>query len=190
MLNVGGNSKTIALPPQYAGFEHVLLDIDPQGAPDIVCDARELGQLQSKQFDAVYCSHNLEHYYAHEVEKVLAGFVHVLKPQGFAQIQVPDIPQVMRVAIQKELDIEDVLYHSDAGPIRVLDVLYGHASEIEESGQDFYAHKTGFSARSLYKALLAAGFSNAYCSIGHLEINAVAFLQPPDDVNRKLFHIR
>jgi len=190
VLNVGGNSKTIALPSQYAGFEHVLLDIDPQGAPDIVCDARELIELQPNQFDAVYCSHNLEHYYAHEVPKVLAGFVHVLKPQGFAQIRVPDIPQVMRVAIQKELDVEDVLYHSDAGPIRVLDVLYGHASEIEESGQDFYAHKTGFSARSLYKALLKAGFSNTYCSTGHLEINAVAFLQPPDAASRQLFNIR
>ena len=29
VLNVGGNSKAIPLPPQYAGFDHVLLDIDP-----------------------------------------------------------------------------------------------------------------------------------------------------------------
>ena len=42
VLNVGGNNKSIALPPHYAGFEHLLLDIDPAGSPDIVCDAREL----------------------------------------------------------------------------------------------------------------------------------------------------
>ena len=190
VLNVGGNSKAIALPPQYLDFQHVLLDIDPEGSPDIVCDARELIELQPNQFEAVYCSHNLEHYYAHDVAKVLAGFIHVLKPEGFAHIRVPDIPQLMRVAIEKDLDVEDVLYHSDAGPIRVLDVLYGHAKEIEDSGEDFYAHKTGFSAKSLYKALLKAGFSNAYCSIGDLEINAVAFLQPPDAANRQLFNIR
>ena len=190
VLNVGGNNKAIALPPQYAGFEHVLLDIDPEGSPDIVCDARELIQLQPNQFEAVYCSHNLEHYYQHDVAKVLAGFIHVLKPEGFAHIRVPDIPQVMRVAVQKDLDVEDVLYHSDVGPIRVLDVLYGHAKEIEDSGEDFYAHKTGFSAKSLYNALLKAGFSNAYCSIGNLEINAVAFLQSPDAANRQLFNIR
>lgn len=190
VLNVGGNSKAIALPPQYADFQHVLLDIDPKGLPDIVCDARELMDLQPNQFDAVYCSHNLEHYYQHDVVKVLDGFIHVLKVDGFAHIRVPDIPQVMRLAIQKGLDVEDVLYHSDVGPIRVLDVLYGHAGEIEASGEDFYAHKTGFSARSLYKALLSAGFCNAYCSIGNLEINAVAFLQPPDAAHRKLFNIR
>ncbi len=190
VLNVGGNNKAIALPPQYAGFEHILLDIDPEGSPDIVCDARELIQLQPNQFEAVYCSHNLEHYYQHDVAKVLAGFIHVLKPEGFAHIRVPDIPQVMRVAVQKDLDVEDVLYHSDVGPIRVLDVLYGHAKEIEDSGEDFYAHKTGFSAKSLYNALLKAGFSNAYCSIGNLEINAVAFLQSPDAANRQLFNIR
>jgi hypothetical protein len=42
VLNVGGNNKLIALPPQYADFEHLLLDIDPKGEPDILCDARLL----------------------------------------------------------------------------------------------------------------------------------------------------
>jgi len=37
VLNVGGNSRNIQLPPQYAEFEHVLLDIDPNVSPDIVC---------------------------------------------------------------------------------------------------------------------------------------------------------
>ena len=42
VLNVGGNSKAIALPPIFDGYEHLLLDIDPTGKPDLLCDAREL----------------------------------------------------------------------------------------------------------------------------------------------------
>ena len=31
VLNVGGNSKAIALPPQYGGFEHLLVKSDNSG---------------------------------------------------------------------------------------------------------------------------------------------------------------
>jgi len=130
------------LPQQYSGYEQLLLDIDPRGAPDIVCDARELGTLDGVQFDAVYCSHNLEHYYRHDVPKVLAGFLHILKAGGFAHIKVPDIHEVMRQTLERGLDIDDILYVSSAGPIMVLDVLYGYSLEIKRSGQDFYAHKS------------------------------------------------
>jgi ubiquinone/menaquinone biosynthesis C-methylase UbiE len=102
-LNVGGNNKSIPLPPHYADFEHLLLDIDPKGSPDIVCDARNLTSLEGDQFDAIYCSHNLEHYYRHDVAKVLTGFLHVLKHDGFAQIRVPDINEVMRVTLARGL---------------------------------------------------------------------------------------
>ncbi len=157
LLNVGGNNKNIQLPRHYAGFEHILLDIDPKGRPDIVCDARELATLEAEQFDAVYCSHNLEHYYRHEVPKVLGGFLHVLKDGGFAQILVPDIAELMRVTVARGLDIDDVLYQSPTGPIMVLDVLYGFGVEIEQSGQEFFAHRTGFSQKSLLNALYKSG---------------------------------
>ena len=55
MLNVGGNSKAIAIPRWYQGFEHLLLDIDAAAKPDIVCDARNLGTLEASTFDAIYC---------------------------------------------------------------------------------------------------------------------------------------
>jgi hypothetical protein len=42
VLNVGGNSKVIQIPSQYSGWQDFLLDIDPRGNPDIVCDARKL----------------------------------------------------------------------------------------------------------------------------------------------------
>jgi hypothetical protein len=59
-------------------------------------------------------------------------------------------------------------------------VIYGFGPEIEQSGQDFYAHKTGFSPRSLSRALQAAGFTQLVHRKGrHLEILIIAFRQMP-----------
>lgn len=181
VLNVGGNSKDIALPAIYQGWSNVLLDIDARGKPDVLCDARELTRLAAAEYDAVYCSHNLEHYYRHEVPKVLGGFRHVLKPQGFAHIRVPDMAEVMRQVVQKSMDIDDVLYQSPAGPITVRDVIYGYGVEIERSGNEFFAHKTGFTLKSLQAVLQACGFPFVYSGAGDLEVMAVAFKQKPDE---------
>jgi predicted SAM-dependent methyltransferase len=116
VLNVGGGSRHIPLPPEYAGYEQVLLDIDPLAEPDIMLDGRELGTLAGDQFDAVYCSHNLEHYYPHDVPRVLEGFLHVLKRGGFAQIKVPDMAELMQVVVSQSLELDDVLYRPPQGP--------------------------------------------------------------------------
>ncbi len=187
VLNVGGNSKDIALPPQYQDWENMLLDIDPRGKPDVLCDARELDKLPGLAYDAVYCSHNLEHYYRHDVPKVLAGFRHVLKAPGFAHIRVPDMGEVMRQVVQKSLDIDDVLYQSPAGPITVRDVFYGYGPEIERSGNDFFAHKTGFTQKSLLKVLQACGFPFVFTMTGNLEVMALAFKEKPDAYASQLF---
>ncbi|WP_085317552.1 class I SAM-dependent methyltransferase [Derxia lacustris] len=187
VLNVGGNSKAIPLPGQYAGYEHLLLDIDPTGQPDICCDARKLTTLDAGQFDAVYCSHNLEHYYRHDVPKVLAGFLHVLKDGGVAQIHVPDVQAVMRTVIEQGLDIDDVLYQSQLGPILVSDVIYGYGVQIERSGQDFFAHKTGFTQKSLLAALQAAGFGKIFSAPNGFEVLAIAFKGEPDPTTLAAF---
>lgn len=189
LLNVGGGSKSIPLPPEYIGFEHVLLDIDPQGAPDIVLDGRQLGELAAAQFDAIYCSHNLEHYFRHDVPKVLGGFFHVLKPGGFAQIRVPDLTELMRRVVQGKIDLEETLYVSPAGPIAPIDVIYGLGRQIETSGVDFFAHKTGFSDQSLARAVERAGFAPNFSRVADLEINLIAFKGTPDPDNLRLFGI-
>lgn len=190
VLNVGGNSKAIGLPPQYEGYEHHLLDIDPGQQPDIVCDARELFSLKGGSFDAVYCSHNLEHYYRHDVPKVLRGFLHVLKDGGFAQVIVPDLGDLMRVTLENRLDLEDVLYRSEQGhAITVLDVLYGFGEEIERSGRDFFAHKTGFTQKSLAAALSRAGFAKVYIEAGPLAVYAMAFKGYADPATVSLFEL-
>ncbi len=178
MLNVGGGSKAIALPPHFQDWEQLLLDIDPRGGADLVCDARALRQtVDANVFDAVYCSHNLEHYYRHDVDKVLQGFLHVLKNEGFAEIRVPDIGGLVRLLARDGLDLEQEIYRSPAGPITAHDMIYGYGPEIEQSGQDFYAHKTGFSADTLVRALRASGFAEIHFAppLSVLELHVFAF---------------
>jgi predicted SAM-dependent methyltransferase len=179
VLNVGGNNKNILLPPHYDGWEKLLLDIDPKGDPDIVLDARKISTLPSASYDSVYCSHNLEHYYHHDVINVLTGFHHILKEDGFAHILVPDMEELMKTVVQKNLDIDDVLYQSPSGPIIVRDVIYGYGKQIENTGDEFYAHKTGFSHKSMLSILQRAGFQAIYSGTGNLEINAIAFKNTP-----------
>lgn len=182
VLNVGGNNRDIGIPPRYNGWDHRLLDIDPTGKPDICCDAREISQhVAAASYDAVYCSHNLEHYYAHDVPKVLAGFHHILKPDGFAEIRVPDLIALMHTVVEKKLDVLDVLYQSPAGPVTVRDVIYGYGPIIAQSGQDFYAHKTGFGPNSLIRALTDAGLPFIGTTRANLEIRAFAFKQRPSE---------
>ena len=188
VLNVGGGSKAIPIPGHYDGWDHLLLDIDSRGKPDIVCDARKLETMDAGQFDAVYCSHNLEHYFPHDGAKVLKGFLHLLKADGFAEIRVPDIQAVLHRVVQSGMDIADVLYVSPAGPISPHDVLYGFGKEIEQSGQDFYAHKTGFTAKSLRSALENAGFSRifAFEVPNAFELKALAFKSEPTAGQRRV----
>ena len=188
VLNVGGGSKQIPIPEHYASWTHLLLDVDAAGGPDIICDARKLTSLAAEQFNAVYCSHNLEHYYRHDVDKVLCGFLHLLLPDGFAEIRVPDLRVVMERFVDGNMDIEDVLYNSAAGPITIRDVIYGWAEQIEKSGVDFYAHKTGFTSTSLESVLRKAGFGTVLVAERKeaFELCALAFKGTPTDAHRVL----
>ena len=183
VLNVGGNNRAIAIPNYNDGWTHHLLDIDPKGEPDIVCDARSLAELKGVQYDSVYCSHNLEHYYSHDVVKVLNGFHHILSVEGFVDVRVPDMQGVVKHMVANDLDIDDVLYTLQSGePIHIKDVMYGWGREIEESGQDFFDHKTGFSEKSLTAVLVKCGFSRVYAKTASFEIKVLAFKNPPSPI--------
>lgn len=187
VLNVGGGSKAIAIPPYYASFEHLLLDIDPRGNPDVVCDARLLETQAPGTYDAIYCSHNLEHYFRHDVPRVLRGFLHVLNDTGFAEIRVPDLGALFQTVVERGMDIDDILYNSNAGPIAVRDVIYGYGREIEQSGQDFYAHKTGFTRKSLNAILLASGFRYVlHRQATQWELRVIAFRREPTPLQESL----
>lgn len=179
VLNVGGGSKDIPIPPYYQGWQHELLDINPRENPDVLADARELMSFSPGVYDAVYCCHNLEHYHRHDGAKVLRGFHHVLKPDGFAEIRVPDLGGVVRTVAARNLDIDDVLYESIRGPILVRDVIYGYHVEIEESGNDYYSHRTGYTQASLIKLAAACGFNVWATGVKDFELIGYFFKQPP-----------
>jgi hypothetical protein len=122
---------------------------------------------------------------------VLRGFLHVLKPDGFAEIKVPDLQSVMRRCVANNLDIGDVLYQSDLGPITVRDVIYGLGREIEQSGRDFFAHKTGFTPKSLAHTLAEAGFVQTYVFVAPdaFETRALAFKAMPSAAQQKLLRL-
>jgi hypothetical protein len=65
------------------------------------------------------------------------------------------------------------------GPIKVLDVLYGHQKKIRDSGVEYFAHKIGFTVKSLTALLTENGFPVVGISLGRLDIGAMAFRQSP-----------
>lgn len=189
VLNIGGNSRNIKIPEFYDGWQNVILDIDPKCNPDICCDARSISLYTKDKYDSIYCSHNLEHYYRHDAKKVLFGFTKILKSDGFIFIRVPDIMAVIQRMIDHKLDIEDTLYDSAAGPIRSSDVIFGFQKEIEDSGNDYFAHKNGFTSKSLQILLGECGFNPVYVCKGPLELWAYVFVNPPSKPIAELLNL-
>jgi hypothetical protein len=158
VLNVGcGYPLRQKLHRQFHGPEwrEIRLDLDPAVQPDVVCSITDMGPVTDDSVDAVWSSHNLEHLQRHEVPLALGEFRRVLKPQGLLLLTLPDLQQVARLVVEDRL--EDSAYISQSGPITPLDMIFGHTVSLAV-GNRFMAHRTGFTARSLHKLLIEAGF--------------------------------
>jgi SAM-dependent methyltransferase len=158
VLNVGcGYPLRQKLHRHFHGPEwrEVRLDLDPAVQPDIVCSITDISPVGTDAVDAVWSSHNLEHLQRHEVPLALAEFIRVLKPHGLLLLTLPDLQQVARLVVEDRL--EDSAYISQSGPITPLDMIFGHTASLAR-GNQFMAHRTGFTARTLYKLLTEAGF--------------------------------
>lgn len=156
-VGCGDKERGSGLHKNFQGkeWQEVRLDIEPRTYPDIVADMTNMPQVESGKYDAVWSSHNIEHVWAHEVEKALDEFYRVLKTDGVLLLATPDVQKVAEGIVKKGL--EDPLYESPSGPIAALDMLYGHRPSIQNG---FYtmAHKTGFTAKSLGQKFLKVGF--------------------------------
>jgi predicted SAM-dependent methyltransferase len=158
VLNVGcGYPLRQKLHRHFYGPEwrEVRLDLDPAAQPDIVCSITDMGPVSANTIDAVWSSHNLEHLQRHEVPLALGEFIRVLKPGGLLLLTLPDLQQVARLVVDDQL--EDLAYQSPSGPVTPLDMIFGHTASLAR-GNWFMAHRTGFTARTLHQALVAAGF--------------------------------
>ncbi len=159
VLHVGcGNQETSSgLHKSFKGgdWQEVRLDIDPSVKPDIISDMINMHMLEDNIFDAIWSSHNIEHVFAHQVGQVLKEFNRVLSTNGYVFISCPDIESVAEFVVKSGL--ETPMYKSPTGSISAIDVLYGHRPPIA-GGAYFMAHKTGFTAHTMAKKLLTAGF--------------------------------
>jgi len=147
------------LPEIYANQEwsEIRLDIDPSVQPDIVGDIRNMPQVHTGAYDAVYSSHNLEHLYPHETTYALAEFYRTLKPGGHALVVCPDLQAVAQYIANGK--ILEPVYISPAGPIAPMDMLFGHRPSLA-AGNAHMAHHSGFTDQSIAAALEEAGFEN------------------------------
>ncbi|HTZ37034.1 MAG TPA: methyltransferase domain-containing protein [Stellaceae bacterium] len=141
---------------QGADWREVRLDIDPAVNPDILCSIIDMHPVTNDSIDAIWSSHNLEHLYRHEVPVALSEFLRVLRPGGELLLTLPDLQRIADLVAGDRL--EDEAYRSPSGPITPLDMIYGHAASLAH-GHHHMAHRTGFTARTLTRLLVDAGFT-------------------------------
>lgn len=173
------------MPRHFHGdaWREIRLDIDASVKPDIIASMLDMGAVATASVDAVFSSHNVEHLYPHEVPRALAEFRRVLRPDGIAVVTCPDLQSVAALIAQDKLD--EPAYVSPAGPVAPLDILYGFRPALAR-GNLFMAHRTGFSARTLGRALVAAGFAQYSVQRERRTLNLWAIAYPAKPTPERL----
>jgi predicted SAM-dependent methyltransferase len=161
VLNAGSGLERGGLHPGFhpSAWKEVRIDIDPGAVPDLVGSISDMrGVVEDGSFDAVWCSHCIEHLHDHEVLPALREFGRILSDDGFAIVTCPNLEAIARLLVSE--DIESVAYLSPAGPIRLLDMIFGYSRSIE-AGNVHMTHRTGFTADRLGRMAIRAGFAEA-----------------------------
>ena len=155
-------------------WKEIRFDIDKNLNPDIVGTLIDMKSVETASVDAVYSSYNIDHIYPHQVPIALREFYRVLKEDGIVVIQCPDLQSVCEAVLEGGL-LEPV-YDTPAGPISPIDILYGHRVQIAE-GNEYMAHKGGFTYSTLEKAFKEAGFKARFGGGSGYDLYLVAFKQ-------------
>lgn len=153
-------------------WREVRLDVNPDVAPDIIASITDMRMVATKEFDAIWSSHNLEHLESADVPSALREFYRVLKSGGFVLITLPDLQKVAELVVQDKLD--EPAYVSPAGPIAPIDMIFGHRPSIAH-GNSFMAHRTGFTATTLRNAFMREGFEPVKVQREGFELWAIAY---------------
>lgn len=161
LLHIGCGPKSIKnLPAAFAkGWTETRLDIDPRAEPDIVADLTDMSAVADASHDAVWASHVMEHLYAHDALTAAREMRRVLRRDGFAVINCPDVRTIAAVIAERGLDAE--LYVSKAGPVTARDALYGWGASLR-AGNTEMAHRNGFDLASMRDLLARAGFAHVF----------------------------
>ena len=155
--------------PQYKseikGFDNdnwkeIRFDIDEKVNPDIVGTLIDMSKVETGSVDAIFSSHNIEHVFPHEVPIVLKEFFRVLKDDGMVVLACPDLQSVCEAVVNDKL-LEPLYETSIGDKIAPIDILYGWRAPIAD-GNEYMAHKGGFTYSVLNGAFLEAGFKMNY----------------------------
>lgn len=147
LLHAGcGSSPLPEFLTSVVKYEEVRLDIDPATKPDVVASLTDLGDIGI--FDAIFCSHCVEHLYPKDVRVALAELYRVTADDGFAMVIVPDLEGVHAT--------EDLLFECAAGKLTGLDLIYG--CRYDTVANPYMAHHSGFVSSTLEAAMRDAGF--------------------------------
>jgi predicted SAM-dependent methyltransferase len=159
-------------------WHEIRIDLDPRVEPDVVGSMTDMGlHFDARSFDAIWSSHSLEHLHAHEIPVALTEFRRILRDDGFAIITCPDLETVMTLFLEHGPD--HVVYHSAAGPITPLDMMFGHSPSIA-SGHVHMAHHSGLTSERLGELLLQAGFAEAVTKRQDFDLWALALMGRAD----------
>jgi len=127
-------------PAEFPGVEVVALDINPEAEPDIVADVRDLPS-DIGMFDAMVCSHVLEHLGRLEVMDALRGWIEHLNPGGVIHIAVPDLAWACEQIARGRMNVHVIMH------------IFG-----AQTGE-WQFHKLGFTVLLLRQLLESAGLS-------------------------------
>lgn len=186
ILNIGSGGTHVPID----GVEETRLDANPHEKPDYVCDICDLKKLKADVYDCVWATHVLEHVFECNIPRVIEGVKHVLKKDGVFFAVVPDLKVVMKEVVEKNLNLDDLLYTAHTGlKVRVLDIFYGHWQEVEKL-KCLQSHKTGFDLDLLMRTLLTSGFQTIYTSESNYEVRALACLGEASEWVKETFRIK
>ena len=142
-------------------WKEIRFDIDKNVNPDIEGTLTDMNLVKTGSVDAVYSSHNIEHIYPHEVPIALKEFYRVLKDDGIVVITCPDLQSVCEAVVEDKL-LEPLYKTPGEGyQISPIDILFGWRLPIAQ-GNEYMAHKGGFTYSVLNKAFFEAGFKTRY----------------------------
>ena len=127
--------------------------------PDIIASITDLSDLEANVYDAVWSSHNIEHLFHHEAQRMTAQIRKVLKKNGWLIVTCPDIKAAMEHTLKHGMD--SPVYQSGMGPITPRDILFGHQASIN-AGNEYMTHKNGFDLQGLAGVFRQSGFERFY----------------------------
>ena len=159
-VGCGPKPKSTCLGFNNDNWREIRFDIDKDVNPDLVGTLTDMNSVETGTFDAIYSSHNIEHIYSHEVPIALREFYRVLKEDGIVVITCPDLQSLGEALTQDKLF--ETLFEAitvpegHKVPITAFDVLFGYQEKVE--GNEYMAHKGGFTYSTLDRAFYEAGF--------------------------------